>query len=214
MLVPRSITGNKGLATPHGFTLMELLVVLSIMLILSGIVALAVTPAMRNASLRAGTLMVIAELQFARSYAISNQTETAVQFDNQNHGISVVTNAKNTTQNTTQNTNPALDATPDAAQGSDGSITWQTVSTPAGRYRALPSGTTIKAVDVTAATGAATGAATPEPLISFSPLGQADAATVILQDDQGLQRIIQVNALTGRCDIMDNQNGQISTKNQ
>lgn len=204
-----SITGNKRSGT-RGFTMLELLMVLSIMLILSGVVAVAITPALRNASLRASTLMVIAQLQFARSYAVANQTETAVQFDTQKNGIAVVMNA----QQSTQANAPALNDTPDATQGTDASITWQVVTTPAGRFRTLPDGITINAVNVNGTVGASTGTETSAQYITFSPLGQGEAATIVLQDDQGIQRTIQVDALTGRCDIVDNQNGQLTNNNQ
>jgi len=181
--------------------------VLAIMLIFGAVVALAIPPAVRNAQLRASTLMVIAQLQFARSYAVANRTESAVQFDTQKNGIAVVMNAQDREQNNTQ-ANPD-----DNTQTANETITWQAVSTPAGRFRTLPNGIVIKAVNVGTTVGEPTTTGTSSQYVTFSALGQGEESGIILQDDHGIQRIIQVDALTGRCDIVNNENGQI-TKNQ
>ncbi len=205
VLMPISRTGNKRRAGTRGFTMLELLVVMAVMLIFSGVVAMTITPAVRNARLRASTLTVIAQLQFARSYAVANQTDAAVQFDPQQNGVAVVMNAQNTTHGSTPND------TPDDALDTGGALTWQVVTTPAGRFRKFPDGITINAVNVGTTVGAPTTTGTSSQYITFSALGQGQEASVILQDDQGIQRIIQVDALTGRCDIVNNEDGQITT---
>ncbi len=200
MLMLKSTTGNNR----RGFTMIELLVVLAILLIMGGIVALAIPPALCEARLRASTLAVIAQLQFARSYAVANQTEAAVEFDGQDNGSAVVMDA------------------PDR----DGNSVWQAVTTPAGRYRSFPDGIAINSVSVNNTGDTPSGLVVapvnskPESnktysradaqYVTFSALGQAEAATIVLQDAQGAQRTLQVDALTGRCDVVD-KNGVVSS---
>jgi len=165
---------------PRGFTLLELLVVLFMMILMSGIVVAAMGPALADAKLRAGARTLIAALRYARSYAITYQAETEVVIDTERRGVSISTH------------------TTDA----QGAPIVRPVTTPAGRFRALPEGLTV------AVKQASTSTDTPGELstitITFSVLGQAAQDTLItVSDPKGRQRVIHLDALTGRCDCQD-----------
>lgn len=204
VLMPTSLTGNR-----HGFTLLELLVVLFIMAVMSAVVAASIGPAVAEARLRAATSMMVAQLQYARSYAVISCAPAAVLFDATHHGVTVIS----------------------ATQDTSGSTTWQTVTTQAGRFRPLPDGIVITDISLDDAqlealtpdaanpfteapiiTGVTTSDGTTEDgqYITFTPLGQGEDATITLQDANGKLRIIQVDAITGRCEITTNVNGQPS----
>lgn len=195
-----STIGNK-----HGVTLVELMVALVIMVLLSSLVMVAIGPALADARLRTGVRVVLAQLQYARSYAVTKHTETAVLFDKQSRGTSVVTHTLNTdsTDGTTSTTS------------TDSTDNWQTVATQEGAFRALPAGMVI--TDITRAATAAAGD-TPDTAtatnndeterVTFTALGQGEDVSITLQDAQGKQRIIVVDAMTGRCEVTSEQTEQ------
>ena len=211
----------------------ELLGTLSIMVIMCGIALPALQPLLEEARLRAVTSMVVGQLQYARSYAIANGTPTAVFFDTTNLGVGVMSAAL-----TSSATNAETDEL-SAGTNAGSETNWQPVTTPAGRFRVLPTGVTLTDVSLTdvvyaAATGKLTSSAastfTPAPttsvtplvngtadegqLITFSALGQGEDARITLQDVHGGTRTILVDALTGRCDLMDiNNNDQTTLPN-
>lgn len=208
----------------NGFTLHELLVTLVIILIMCGVVAVAIEPALEEASLRSATSTAIGQLQFARSYAIAHRTSTAVFFDTTKLGMAVMS-ATAVTSQTSDDVSAAQTSAPVIA-GSD--TNWQPVTTPAARYQPLPDGITFTDVSLNTATGSATTSsnatytpvqmtsATPilngtgdeGQLIIFSPLGQGQDASITLQDARGHTRTILVDALTGRCDLANISNDQ------
>ena len=210
-LMPTLPTGSKrparGTSERHGgFTLLELLVVLVLIVVLSSVVTVNIGPALREARLRAGARQLLAQLQYARSVAITQQTTAAVLFDTTREGTSVMT----------------------LSTGADGAGTWQPDTSAAGRFRALPNGVQLATVTVdpgSAAPGAGTTATTPNgtgTLISFSVLGQGQNAQVILQETSDAatasapvnQRVVLVDAVTGQCAIANNTgttNGQTAT---
>lgn len=170
--MPTSTTGTR----PGGFTLLELLVVLVILVLMSGVAMSSMGPALEDARWRAGARIVISALHSARSYAVSHHTDAAAQFDTTRNGVSLF----------------ALE------RDADGARQWRPITTQAGRFRALPPG--IRIVDVTAAS-APTASGLAEQAITFSPLGQGEDADVTLADPRGRHRTVHVDALTGHCTI-------------
>jgi len=165
-----SATGNRG-----GFTLLELLVVLVIMM-MTGIVAVSLCPALEEARLCSAARMVIASLRYARSYAISHHTRAATVVDLDPPGL-------------------LMQARENELEGEED---WHEITTPAGRFRSLPAGIDIVYVSETGAEqdkGEAT--------VTFSPLGNSDSASFVLQDPGGRERTIQVDGVTGRCSLAD-----------
>ena len=159
----------------RGFTLLELLVVLAIMVILSGVVMATLGPALADARVRASTAQVIAALRYARSHAVSHRTEAAVIFDTERSGISV----------------------DERATDAEGVESWQAIGTQGGRFRLLPGGITIAEV-----THANTADEDKDGIaVVFSPSGQGEDARITLRDAGGIQRVIVVDAITGRCEI-------------
>ena len=172
-MTPTLRTGSK-----RGFTLLELMVTLVIMVLMSGVVIASIRPALEDARLRASACMVIAALRYARGYAVSHRTDAAVTFDVERRGVSVQARAQN----------------------ADGEETWSVVTTQAGRFRSLPAG--VEIVDITRPDTAAV--SDTMTTVTFSTLGQAEDAGIILGDARGHQRIIVVDAITGRCELARN----------
>ena len=166
-----SATGNRG-----GFTLLELLVVLVIMMMMTGIVAVSLRPALEEARLRSAARMVIASLRYARSYAISHRTMTAAVVDLDRPGLLVQARENEL----------------------EGEEDWHEITTPAGRFRSLPAG-----IDIVYVSGTGVEQDRGEATVTFSPLGNSDSASFVLQDPGGRERTIQVDGVTGRCSLAD-----------
>jgi len=194
-VMPMSKTGRKRERCKPGFTLLELLVALAIMTIMSGVVVASMWPALSEARLRSGASMTLGALRYARSYAVTHRTRAAVEFDTRNQGVSVLI--------------PETD--------DNGDESWRVLTTPAGRYRALPDGVFIAQIErpQTAQIAVAPPATADDEreTVTFSALGQAEGVRVILEDERkirpevehGIRRTIQVDAITGRCELVDEQ---------
>jgi len=194
ILLKRRAGSNKRIRDLRGFSLLELMVALVIMVIMSGVVMASMGPALREARLRSGTSMVIGALRYARSYAVTHRTQATVEFDTKDQGVSVLI--------------PETDE--------NGVESWRVLTTQAGQYRALPEGVAIADVErPQAAQNAEPPAATADSreTVTFSTLGQAEDVRITLEDtskkradgEHGMQRIIQVDAITGRCELVDEQ---------
>ena len=166
-----SATGNRA-----GFTLLELLVVLVIMMMMTGIVAVSLRPALEEARLRSGARMLIASLRYARSYAISHRAMTAAVVDLDRPGLLMQARENEL----------------------DGEEHWREITTPAGRFRSLPAG-----IDIVYVSGTGAEQDKGEATVTFSPLGNSDGASLVLQDPGGRERTIQVDGVTGRCSLAD-----------
>lgn len=165
---------SRTVAQP-GFTLLELLVVLVIITVLSGMVMVAVWPALDAARLRSGARTVIAALRYARSHAVSQQVETTVVFDTLRRGVYVQLL-------TAEEEEPHV------------------LSTQAGRFRALPEGVTYKAIFRPEENEETL----PEQVtVTFSVIGEAEDVSIVLGDERGHQRVLQVDAITGQVEIED-----------
>ncbi|HEX2949487.1 MAG TPA: GspH/FimT family pseudopilin [Armatimonadota bacterium] len=188
--MPMYQTGNK-----RGFTLIEMLVVLVIIVLMSGVVALSIASSVEDARLSAGARMVIAMMRYARSYAITHHTETAVVLDTQGNGISMQVNE------------------PD----DEGVPQWRTLTTPAGRPRRLPEKVQIADVEVNrTSTQDSTDATDTDnndnSTVIFSVLGQAEDTSITLRNVQEKELNISVDAVTGRCYINDSNDVQDDSK--
>ncbi len=175
-------TGSKR----RGFTLLELLVVMAIMVLISGAVLASMMPALAEARLRSASAHLIAALRYARSYAVSKHVSARLR---------LVTDAR-TVEVQTQDTD------------ANGTPIWRTLTTQAGRTRTLPDGVIFSSVqdasqaDATAASDPnlpAADTAANEATVTFTVLGQAQDTAFSLTDDKGHGRMIQVDGVTGRC---------------
>lgn len=197
-------TGSK-----RGFTMLELLVTLVIMTLMSGVVMTAIGPALAEARVRAGARMIIAQLRYARSLAVTSRQTVAVSFDNDRHGLSVMTQTTD----------------------SSGNANWQSDTTQAGRFRTLPDEVSVANITLndtsTGATAGTTGPVIVNPfttapttsntasdapatgqMITFTPLGEGEDAQITLRDTDGHERIMQVDAITGRCELVNSNGAQ------
>lgn len=168
-----STTGTTKIpfARKRGFTAIELLVVLAIMLIMSGIIIVSIGPSLKYAKMRTACSLVVSSLNYARSRAVASGITTRVVFDN---GESIYTESH---PSSTSSTNQI-----------------RTLTTSAGRKKTLPSG--VKIVNVTKSSGSSN-----ENWIEFYSLGQSEATVIELQDNNNTKRYVIVDAFTGRCKI-------------
>jgi len=159
-----------------GFTTIELMVVLVIMVVMSSLVIVSMRPVLGEARLRTGCRMLISMLSYARSFAVTHRTQTLVVFDRKNSGVSVRARAQDKT----------------------GEEQLVAVTSPSGRFRHLPQGITIARVQKPSTTEDASFA-------GFSELGQSDGAIITIRDQHGKKRIIVLDRVTGQCEIIAGQ---------
>jgi prepilin-type N-terminal cleavage/methylation domain-containing protein len=173
-------TGIKRRSRQPAFTLLELMVVMFIMVVLTGVVAVSLAPALRGARLGSGTRMVLAALRCARDYALAHQTDAAVHLGDEAGGVAVYIRER------------------DEESGED---TWRPLTTPAGRRRPLPEG--IEVVEVVNPEADAGSGAAHDPGVTFTALGKGEELRITLRDPRGRTRIIEVDGLTGRCAVAE-----------
>lgn len=164
------------LARKTGFTTIELMVVLLIMAVMSSLVIVSMGPVLGDARLRTGCRVLISMLSYARSFAVTHRTRTLVIFDRKNSGVSVKARAQDET----------------------GEEQLVAVTTPSGRFRRLPQGIMIARVQKPGTTEDASYA-------GFSELGQSDGAIITVRDQHAKERIILLDRVTGRCEIVAGQ---------
>ena len=163
---PTSRTGSKG------FTTIELMVVLAVMALMSGLVVVSMGPALREAKLRTGCRIVASALVYARSYAVTHRTITQVILDKPAGTVAVFC----------------------LATDEHGEAALQPVLTQPGRRHKLPEG--IRIVDVHKP-----GVEEEEDFVSFSELGQSEEAVVVVEGVNGRNQTVTVDAVTGRCAV-------------
>jgi type II secretion system protein H len=166
--MPTSRTGSN----KRGFTSIELMVVLVIMALMSGLVAVSMAPALRDAKLRTGCRIIASALVYARSYAVTHRTNTRVVLDKPTGAVWVL------------------------AQATDerGETTLRSILTQPGRRHKLPEGVKIAAVRKP-------GVDEEEDFVSFTQLGQSEDAVVTVGGANDRSRTVVVDAVTGRCTV-------------
>lgn len=185
--MPTLTTGMTRVTKARGFTLLELMVVLVILVLLSGAVAISIGASLQEARLRAGARTVIAMLRYARSYAVTHHTETMVEFDSVRHGLAV----------------QVYDADEDDTEQ------WRPLTTSSGIFRQLPDGIAIVDVQMAGSQNGTDQSGTSDvtdmdnPTVTFSALGQASDAMITLRNKKNKQLLISLDALTGRCDLTE-----------
>lgn len=173
--MPTSRTGSR-----KGITLLELLTVCVIVMLLSGLAAVAYVPVLKEARLRGATRLVLAAARYARSEAISTRSEMALSLDEQAGTVAVLRRAETTDTATTA---PA----------------WEADGTPEGRPRTLPDGISFGTVTRGAAD---TDGTADEATVIFYPTGQAQDCRITLVDSDKGQRTLAVDAITGTCEVV------------
>jgi len=156
----------------RGFTIIELMVTLVIIVVMSSLVVVSMDRALNESRLRSGCRMVVSAMIYARSSAVAHRTYTQVVFDRANNAVSVQS----------------------LVRDEHGDDRMTPLTTPSGRYRRLPRG--IEIMQVTKSE-----MEEEESFVRFSDLGQAEDAVVTIQDATGKKRMITVDAITGRCAI-------------
>ena len=159
----------------RGFTTIELMVVMLIIVLMSTAVVIAMSPALSDARLRTGSRMIVSALNYARSFAVAHQALTRVVFDRATNTIRVET--------VTRDQNGEEQVTP--------------LTTTVGRPRTLPKGLEISALEKP-------GIDEEQDFVGFTQTGQAEGATITITDIRGRQRRILIDGITGRCAIDEN----------
>jgi prepilin-type N-terminal cleavage/methylation domain-containing protein len=169
----KEIAGNQ--QSKHGFTLIELVVTLAILAIMSTVAIMAMGPALRDARLRTGCRIIVAKMNYARSYAISHQATSRVMLDKTSGEVRLLVLRKD----------------------SDGTEALVPVSTSSGKITRLPKSVTIAGVQKP-------GVPEEENFVDFSDVGQSETAFITLEDATGVKKTILVDSLTGRCSVQGN----------
>ncbi|NCO36248.1 MAG: hypothetical protein AUJ92_07925 [Armatimonadetes bacterium CG2_30_59_28] len=161
---------------PRGFTLIELVAIMFIMVVLATSVMPSFVRAGRDAQLRASTRRVLAALSFARSLAVAEKTPTRVEIDTANGVYSVAIQRPS----------------------ESGERQFVPEMSSLGRPHALPDTVDIRLVSSTAAP-------TSEPsgmdAVSFYEDGRADECVILLRDHFGGERTLVVDPLIGRAHV-------------
>jgi len=150
------------------------MVVMVILVLMCSVVAISMRPALGDARLRSACRVVSSMLNYARSYAVTRQTYTRVEFDRAKNGLRVLAHVRD--QNGEESLRP--------------------VTTQSGRFRLLPRGVVLSGVHTL-------GIEEERNLVGFSPLGQADETIITLQDGRGRQQVITVDSITGRAAVAE-----------
>ena len=156
------------------------MVALVIVVVMSGIAALAMGPALRDARMRAGCRMVASAINYARSHAASANTTTRVVFED-DHSVEVgVMSDASDTSGTSDDTN------------GDQQLT--VLTTAAGKHQTLPDGVHITSISKA-------GNVVDDNWLEFSKLGETDKALIELSDRDGQKKYVSLDPITGRCRI-------------
>lgn len=159
--------------------MIELMVTVAILAVMSTVVLMAMGPALRDARLRSGCRMVVAKMNYARSYAISHQASSRVTLDKSSGVLSLLALRKD----------------------SDGTETLVPVTTSSGKSTRVPKGVTIADVRKP-------GVPEDEDFVDFSDAGQSEPAVITLEDATGVKKIVVVDSITGRCSVQSNQTNE------
>lgn len=163
--------GRRPLSTSEcGFTTIELMAVLVVLVVMSGLIVVSMGPALRDARSRSGCRVVLSALNYARSHAIANRVATRVMFEAEKNGVCVYT----------------------IEEDSSGVLTMTPLTTTSGRFHKLPKGVEITQV-------VKPGVVEEERGVTFTQLGRSEYAAISIIDERGKEWIITVDAVTGRC---------------
>jgi prepilin-type N-terminal cleavage/methylation domain-containing protein len=184
--MPISSTGTN---LRRGFTLIELMVVLAIMVIVSGIAVISMQPILSDARMRSGCRMVASMLNYARSHAVTTNSPARVLFvEGKSIEIDVYSDSSSKSQ-----------ATSSSASGTgERELTPLTTSS---SHCVLPDGVTITRISKPGGIG-------DENWLEFGGLGQAEQAVIELTTDHGQKRFVAVDQITGRCRIRNEEEQQ------
>ncbi|NCD32546.1 MAG: prepilin-type N-terminal cleavage/methylation domain-containing protein [Spartobacteria bacterium] len=169
-----------------GFTLIEVLMVVVIILISTGIAAVSFSHSFKGMKLRLGSRAVVMAGRYARSMAVLHQTDTAVLFDSELATVQVVMlrTAKKSDEEM------FLDATQEESPEDIGIE--QKLS------RKLKD---VKMVSVSASDDSEVQEIDGIYWIMYYPNGQCDPYSVLLQDENGKSVTIDVDPLSGRAAV-------------
>jgi len=162
----------KSIGRERGFTTIELMVVMVIIIIMSSVVAVEMKPAITEARLSSACREIMSTLAYARSYAITNRTNTRVVFDDRENSIVVQYQA--------------ID--------NDGGAEMIDLTTQSGRFRRMNSKIAVVGIEKSS-TGV------EDRAVNFTQFGRGEDAVITLKDQSGKHRQILLDSITGRCRI-------------
>ncbi|MBM3471882.1 MAG: type II secretion system protein GspH [Armatimonadetes bacterium] len=187
------------MASRSGFTLIELMVVLTILILLAGLVAPSFVRQYHEAKLRSTVRDLVALMQYARSQAVVEGTTYRLNID-RDGGRVWVTYYESASQNT-----------------SDEEPRFVEDETILGAARQLPEGVTIlevqlgdealaqlseEALDqINALSNRLNEEGTP--FIAFAPSGTTDGARILLENDYEDRLAVALDAITGRTQVLE-----------
>ncbi|MBI3920309.1 MAG: prepilin-type N-terminal cleavage/methylation domain-containing protein [Armatimonadetes bacterium] len=159
----------------HGFTLIELIGVMLLLVVLSSLAMPSFFRAHREARVRASVRRVMAALNLARGRAVSENTRARVEFDVQRgyYGVAV------------------------ESEQDKGEPRFVTEVSSLGRPHALPPGITLTVLS------ALRDRPTEKEVVTFYDDGRADEAVIFLRDRFDNERTLSVDPLTGKVRLID-----------
>ncbi len=194
-------------AVPGGFTLVELMVVLTILVLLAGLTAPSFVRQYHEAKLRAAARDLVGLMQYARSQAVVESTTYRLNIDRDGGRVWITYYDTGTGTGTATATGRGQEQEPRFVE--DDSVL--------GASRKLPDGVTIREVqlgdealaqlsdealqDVNALQSQLNEEGTP--YVAFQPSGTSDGARVLLENDYQDQLAVSVDAITGRTQVVE-----------
>jgi len=188
------------MAPRRGFTLIELMVVLTILVLLAGLVAPSFTRQYHEAKLRSTVRDLVALMQYARSQAVVEGTTYRLNID-RDGGRVWVTYYETESEDTSRETEPQF-------------VEDETIL---GASRTLPDGVTIREVqlgdealaqlsdEALEQINALSNRLNEEgtPFIAFAPSGTTDGARILLENEYEDRLAVTLDAITGRTEVLE-----------
>jgi len=188
------------MAPRRGFTLIELMVVLTILVLLAGLVAPSFTRQYHEAKLRSTVRDLVALMQYARSQAVVEGTTYRLNID-RDGGRVWVTYYETESEDTSRETEPQF-------------VEDETIL---GASRTLPDGVTIREVqlgdealaqlsdEALEQINALSNRLNEEgtPFIAFAPSGTTDGARILLENEYEDRLAVTLDAITGRPEVLE-----------
>ncbi len=183
---------STGTSRHRGFTLIELMVVLAIMVIVSAVAVISVQPILADARMRSGCRMVASIINYARSHAVTtNSVARVVVVDGKSIEIDVY--ADSMLQGASSSTAGGVSQGSSTSAGGTENRALTPLTT-SSSHCVLPDGVTVTQISKPGGIG-------DENWLEFSGLGQAQQAVIELATDRGQKRYVAVDQITGRCRV-------------
>lgn len=185
--MPTSPTGTR---FSRGFSLIELMVVLAIVVIMGAVAMVSMQPVLRDSRMRSGCRMIASTLNYARSHAVTTHRPVRVVFTDEDRVEVYVYQDK---------TDSGADGVSAASVGVSGKELVSLNTSAA--HCTLPEGVSVTQVSKAGGVG-------DENWLELGALGEVDQAIIELSDQHGEKKYVALDRITGRCQIRSDEEQQ------